>query len=282
MPMNIKALRQLNDAPPWDWADGTAPALLEVLRNPAASEPELALAVELAGNSVVIDDELVIALLAVVRSADAPEQTRGQAALSFGPILELAQTDGFDDADSVPISERTFHEIQRELRALYLDAKTPKLVRRRILEASVRAPEAWHAGAISAAYASGDEEWQLTSVFAMRYVGGFDEQIVSSLSTTSPQIHAEAIWAAGAWSIDAAWQHVVDLVSSERTDESLLLPAIVAVGEIRPTEAPEVLAHLEDSEDPDIALAVLEATSMTGEWSGGDDEVDDLDEETPA
>ena len=42
------------------------------------------------------------------------------------------------------------------------DSSIPKQVRRRILEASVRAPEDWHQNAIRAAYSSGDKDWMLT------------------------------------------------------------------------------------------------------------------------
>ena len=57
----------------------------------------------------------------------------------------------------------------------------PKELRRRILEASVRAFEPWHPDAIRTAYASSDQEWVLTAVFAMAHIKGFDEQILESL-----------------------------------------------------------------------------------------------------
>jgi hypothetical protein len=49
-------------------------------------------------------------------------------------------------------------------------------VRRRVLEASVRAPQDWHQEAIREAYSSGDESWRLTAVFCMRFVRGFKDQ----------------------------------------------------------------------------------------------------------
>jgi hypothetical protein len=282
MPLTLKALETLGDTPPWDWPQDTGLALLEVLRSSEASDKELLLAVELAGNSVVVDDELVSALLAILRNNQASEEVRGRAAISLGPVLELANdelvgsgTDHFEDPDSVPVSESTFREMQPALRALYQDASVPKFVRRRILEASVRAPEDWHKDAIRAAYASGDEEWKLTAVFAMRYVGGFEKQTLECLKSPNLSVHIEAILAAGAWPLDAAWPHVVALVSAGHTERTLLLAAITAVGEIRPKEAPAVLEHLADSNDPDIAEAVLEATSMTSEFDDDEDEEDE-------
>jgi hypothetical protein len=55
-----------------------------------------------------------------------------------------------------------------------MDASVPTDVRRRILEASVRAPQDWHRDAIRAAYASDDDVWRLTAVFCMRSVRGFE------------------------------------------------------------------------------------------------------------
>ena len=68
--------------------------------------------------------------------------------------------DGFEDPADVPISENKFHEIQEALCNLYLHTDVPKEVRRRILEASVRAPQDWHPDAIREAYASADEPWR--------------------------------------------------------------------------------------------------------------------------
>jgi hypothetical protein len=281
MKPSLKILKRLANAPPWEWPDDTGDTLLAALRDTASSAEELLLAVGMAGNPVVANDDLIHALLAVLRNAGASEDLRARAAIALGPVLEMADTDGFEDLadyDTPPISEPVFHEIQKELRTLYLDASVPKLVRRRVLEASVRAPQEWHRDAIRAAYAGDDEEWKLTAVFGMRYASGFDEQILASLESKNLDIHIEAVGAAGAWSIGAAWQHVVDLVHAEGTDRALLLEAIAAVGEIRPSEALEALDHLADSDDPEIEEAVADATSLLGALDE-DAELDEEDEE---
>jgi hypothetical protein len=165
------------------------------------------------------------------------------------------------------------------MRVLYQDASVPKEVRRRILEASVRAIADWHEEAIRTAFAKDDkddEEWKLTAVFCMGYVRGFDEQILASLDSRNSDIHIEAVSAAGNWEVAAAWPHVVSLVTARKTDRRLLLAAIAAVGSIRPKEASEILQPLADSGDDEIAEAVLEATSLAhGGWDGDDDEEDD-------
>jgi hypothetical protein len=271
-------LRTLKDIPPWEWPEGTAEALRDILRDDRSSESDLLLATELAGDFTVVNDELVDVLLSILCNGDQPEAVRGTAAIALGPVLEHADTEGFEDAEDLPITERTFHRIQESLRTLYFDANVPKEVRRRILEAAVRAPQDWHRDAIRAAYGSGDEVWRLTAVFCMGFVRGFDAQILEALDSTNPDIHYEAVRAAGNWGVDAAWPHVAALVTSRETDKPLLLAAIDAVASIRPQEAFELLDDLADSDDEDIADAVHEALAMA-EGPSGEDEEDDLDED---
>jgi hypothetical protein len=270
--MDVKTLR---DIPPWEWPAGAGQMFLDMLRDGQAAESDRLPAAELAGDLTVINDELVDALLSILRRGDESEKLRGQAAISLGPVLEQADMDGFEDADDVPIAERTFHRIQESLRKLYMDAAVPKDVRRRILEASVRAPQNWHPDAVRAAYGWGDEAWRLTAVFCMRFVRGFDEQILEALNSKNPDLHYEAVCAAGTWEVDAAWPHITALVTSRGTDKPLLLAAIEAVAGIRPQQAAEVLNGLTDSDDEDIAEAVFEATAMA---EGRSDEENEDDE----
>jgi len=268
-------LRTLKDTPPWDWPEGTGKMLLDFLRDDRTSESDLLLAAELAGDLTVINEELVEALLSILRRGDRPERVRGRAAISLGPILEHADTQGFEDADDLPITERAFHRLQESLRKLYRDANVREEVRRRILEASVRAPQDWHEDAIRAAYSSGDEVWRLTAVFCMRFVRGFEEQILEALDTENPDIHYEAVVAAGNWGLDAAWPQVAALVTSKKTDKPLLLAAIEAIASIRPREAVRMLDDLADSHDEDIAAAAEEAMARAEGPSGEDDDDDD-------
>jgi len=112
----------------------------KILIDRRAKASDRLIAAELAGNFTVINDELAGALLAIVRDASEPEGLRARAAISFGPALEQADLGEFEDPDEVPITEGMFHNIQDSLQKIYLDHSTPKEVRRRILEASVRAP----------------------------------------------------------------------------------------------------------------------------------------------
>ncbi len=266
-------LNILKDTPPWDWPEDAGKMLLEILTEDQADASGRILAAELAGDFTVINDELVDALLSIIQGDDESEELRGKAAISLGPVLEHADIDGFDDPDDVPISEETFRKIQESLHRFYLDATVPKDVRRRILEASVRAPQSWHQDAVRAAYPSDDEDWRLTAVFSMRWVRGFDSQILEALESNNQDIHYQAVCAAGNWGVDAAWSHISRLISAQGTDKPLLLAAIDAAASIRPQEAGMILVDLADSDDEDIVEAAHEAMAMAEALSN--DEFDD-------
>lgn len=271
-------LASLAETSPWEWPDSARTVLLDVLRNTRALESERALAATLLGHLVVMDDEVAALLLSIVEDDAAPDTLRRKAAISLGPVLEQADVDGFEDPDMVPITEKMFRKIQRTLHKVYSDAAAPKEVRRRVLEAAVRAPLDWQKGALRAAWASGDPAWQLTAVFGMAHVGGFEDEILAALDSPDEDIHYEAVTAAGNMEIDAAWPHIISLVTSETTDKELLMAAIDAVATIRPAEALEILVDLADHEDQDVVEAVHEALAMARGLSAGDED-EDLDDE---
>jgi hypothetical protein len=248
---------------------------LRILSDHQADGTDRLLAAELAGDMTVINDELVDALLSILCSGDESEELRGRAAISLGPALEYTYLDGFEDPDDVPISEKTFLRIQETLHKLYLDPVVPKEVRRPVLEASVRAPRAWHPDALRVAYSGDDEEWKLTAVFSMRFIRGFNERILESLDSKNPDIQYQAVCAAGNWELGEAWPHVAALLTSEETEKDLLLVAIEAAAGIDPQRAPEILFDLSESEDEDIADAADDALVMAGALS----ELEDLDDD---
>ena len=278
-------LKVLENLPPWEWPEGTDKMLLGILRDNQKDKSDRLLAADLAGDYTVINDELVVALLSIVRNGEESEDLRARAVISLGPILETADFDEFEDPEAVPISEETFHKIQNSLRELYMDMDVPMEVRRRTLEGSVRAPQEWHQEAIRDAYSSGDTLWRLTAVFCMRYIRGFNPQILEALETENQDIHYEAVCAAGTWEVDAAWSHIIGLATSELTAKSLRLAAIEAVASIRPQEAAELLNDLTQSDDEDIVEVAYEAMAMSGllpdeDYDDDDGDWDDWDERT--
>jgi len=268
-------LKTLIDTPPWDWPSDAGKMFQKILNDSRAQVSDRLIAAELAGGSTVINDDLADALMAILRDAEEPEKLRAGAAISLGAVLELADTDGFEDPDDVPISERTFLNIQDRLHELYLDYSNPKEVRRGILEASVRAPQDWHQNAIMTAYSSGDKDWMLTAVFSMRWVRGFDNQILEALKSGEPEIHCQAVNAAGSWELDAAWTQVIALLNDAGTPKPLLLAAIGAASSIRPQEAGEILIDLAVSDDEVIAEAAEEAIAMSEPMSEEEDDEND-------
>ena len=129
-----------------------------------------------------------------------------------------------------------------------------------------------------AAYFSGDKDWMLTAVFSMRWVRGFDNQILEALKSTDPEIHYQAVDAAGNWELDAAWPHIVALLNDAGTPKPLLLAAIGAASGIRPQEAGEILIDLAASDDIEIAEAADEAIAMSEPMSDGEGDDDDASE----
>lgn len=270
-------IKRLLDIPPWEWPPGTDKMLLSVLRNREANPSERLIAAELAGDMTVIDDNLADELLAIVKQDDAPEELRATAVIALGPVLEYTY-DEIDMAEEPTISPGTFNRIQDSLRKLYMDMDTPKEVRRRTIEASVRAPQDWHYNAVASAYESHDEHWKLTAVFCMRYISGFDDNILEALNSDNPDIYYEAICAAGDWGLEDAWPHIVSIITERDDDKSLLLAAIEATVNIRPEEAADLLSDLMYSEDEDIVEAVHEAIALAGACMD-EDFMDDDEEE---
>jgi hypothetical protein len=273
-------LDSLKYTPPWQWPEEAGEILVKILRNSRSAESDRIIAADLAGDLVVMNDTIADLLLSIVGNRAEPEQLRAKAATSLGPVLEQTDMEGFDDDFAEPpISEDLFHQIQETLRETYDDKGVPKEVRRRVLEASVRAPQDWHPDAIRAADSSGDDEWKLTAVFCMRWVRGFDERILEMLESPNPDIQYEAVCAAGNWELHAAWPHVAALIASEATEKNLRLAAIEAAGKMRLPEVKPVLAELTQSDDEEIAEAASEALSMAE--MGDDESDDDEDDDEP-
>ena len=266
-------LKILENTPSWEWPEDAGETILGILHSDQAEESDRLLAVGLAGDFVVVNDELIDALLSILCNGGESDELRGRAAISLGPALEQADIEEFEDPDDVPISEQTFRRIQKTLQSLYVDADVPKTVRRRILEASVRAPQDWHPNAVRAAYSSGNDDWRLTAVFCMQYVRGFDDQILESLGSKNPDVHYHAVCAAGNWQIDAAWPHIAALLTSRNTGKPLLIAAIEAAASIRPRKAMDILCNLMHSKDEDIAEAVSLAMAIAEKpWDDEDGE----------
>ena len=74
-------LKKIYDMPPWDWPIEAAGIFLDVLNDSSAKPDDRLLAAEMAGNFVVINDQLAEALLAVVGNNDEAEKLRASAVM---------------------------------------------------------------------------------------------------------------------------------------------------------------------------------------------------------
>jgi hypothetical protein len=258
--MNVRDLLKI---PPWEWEEEAGSVILETLANQRNEAADRLIAAELAGETVVMNDDMANMLVFIASNPEESADMRATAALGLGPVLEEADmelVDGeFDDPENVPISPERFKGVQISLHRLFDDQATPKEVRRRVLEASVRAPQDWHVEAIKAAHSSGDRDWMMTAIFSMRWVPGFNDQILGALQSEDTEVHIEAVAAAGQRELKAAWPHVAGIITSQNASKALLLAAIEAAGLIDPEEAPEILEPWTKSRDKEIAEAAEQA-----------------------
>lgn len=272
-------LKEIYDMAPWEWPAEAGEIFLDVLNDTDADFPDRLLAAEMAGDFVVINDELAKSLLTVLDNSDESKELRAAAAIALGPAFEHAYFSEFDDPDDILLSEEVFQMIQASLNKIYHDNSVPKEVRRRILEASVRAPQAWHQKAVHDAYQSDTEEWRLTAVFCMSFIKGFKPQILEALKSDNPDIHYQAVYAAGNQQVEEAWPHIAQLLSSPASeDNSLILAAIDAAVNIGLPEAIAPLGDLLNSQDDEIIDAVHEALAMM-EAEFLDDEYEDEEDD---
>jgi predicted nucleic acid-binding protein len=276
-------LETIQELPPWDWPSDARQIFLKALADPNTPPPDRVIAARLAGDMVVIDADIAQLLAGIAADAGEPEELRAKAAISLGPILEHTSITEFDDPDDIVVSPAIYQHLRDSLHELYRDTAAPKLVRRRALEAAVRAPDDWQKKAIAEDYESRDREWVVTAVFCMQFVPGFERQIVEALDDPDPDIHRHAVQAAANFEVEGAFPHIRNLLRSEPADKDLLLAAIEATGSLRPNDAFELLESFIDSEDEDIAEAVQEAIGMAdalGEDFGeAEEEFEDEDEE---
>jgi hypothetical protein len=266
----------IQNTPPWDWPEETGEALIGILNNREAKASDRLLAAELAGDPVVLDDEIALTLLAIVESGNESTEMRVQAAISLGPGLEMSDMMDFDLYDENQLSEDIFLKIKQTLHHLYDTEDLPKELRRRILEASIRASEKWHREAVRTAYDTGDEEWRLTAVFCMSYLRGFDKEVMEAFDSENSYIQYHAICAAGNHELEQAWPHIAALLTDKGTEKSLVLAAIDASVAIQPEKMHGVVGPLLSSEDEDISEAAFEAMEMAEGLLGMDDfDIDD-------
>lgn len=265
-------LQKMYNTPPWDWSKTATALFLATLQDSTTDKTDRFLAAEMAGNFVVINDDLAAALLKIVEDSQESEELRSRAVISFGAALEYIYTDmdefaEDDEYNDFAVTEQMYQQIIKSLQKLYFDGTVPEIVRRRTLEASIRSPQAYHSGAVRAAYQSGEKNWLITAVFCMQYIQGFQLEILEALQSKDTELKYQAIQAAGNWGIAESWPDIRDVLSNQDADTNLLLAAIDAAVNVGHHDAMAVLSELLDrsSDNDDIIDAVHEALAMLDE-----------------
>ena len=257
-------------------------AIVEGLR---AEDEEMREAAKEAAAGAMVDD-LARDLVALIADASASDDARGDAAIALGPALEVCHYEGYEEhGEEMPLTAPVFAEVKQALESLYADESVSVLVRRRILEAAVRAPVEWQMAAIRTAWASDDADWRLTAVFCMGQVEGFRDELIAAMAADDLDLRCEAIFAAAEADMEEAGPEVIKLAQTTSLDKDVRMAAIHALAMIAPEGAPEALEALVDDEDPEISEMAQEALDelLLGEEDFDDDDEDlddeDLDEE---
>lgn len=247
-------LQKLRHVEAWDWPAEAGDLILKALNDEKRPLEERLLAVELSGELADFGPVHGAALLNIVEDNLAPEQLRARAAIALGPALELADIDGFDcEFEEPALTPELFEKIKKALRKVIMNLEAPKELRRRALEAAVRAPENWQRPVARQFFEEDDRDWKLTAVFCMRFLKGFERDIVEALKTSDELILIEALQAAANWELRSAWPDVRKLLRDRKTPRDVLLVAVEAAYDVGGSQAQETLQDLSDHPDEDVA-----------------------------
>jgi hypothetical protein len=256
----LKKLKILQNTSCWEWPDNADEIIFEVLLDEKADLSDRLIAAELAGDEFMIRDSNALTLLDIVCSEDEPLELRIQSAISLRTTFNDYLPEDLDEDDEVAVVlPDTIESIQQDFRRLYSDPSQPKALCQQILQTSVMSPEDWHQDAILEAYKSKDIDWKIAALYCMQYFEGFDNEIIACIKHENPDVRIGAIVAAGAWSLDEAWNDIAKLLKSKKTPKQIMLAAIESSASIGQDEAIPILEKLAESSDEDIADAAQEA-----------------------
>jgi hypothetical protein len=233
--------------------------------------------------SVEMDDALAREILTIARGS-AADDVRADAIVALGPAVDECGIEYMDDEElaspeyGAPLTRETFEEVTGALRSLYEDPTQPSIVRRRAFEVLVRDPQPWQKDAIRRDFASRDRDWQMTAIFAMGYVRGFDRELMETLRSANGDILYEAVRAAGRAEVAEAAPIIEALAIDGTTDRDVRLEAIAALPSVDP-DCFDLLDELAESPDEEIrgaAEAALEDLQMF------DEDLDEYDDDEDA
>lgn len=262
----------LSELPFWEWPPDGADIIQRALAS--SSDEERLAAVRLV--HLIMDDALAECMLRLIVE-DPCEEVRAAAATALGPAIEEADIYEVDADSACMLSRDAFEHVRRALKHLYHDASASDLVRRRVLETSVRSRMSWHTGAVNGAWRSESEDWRITAVFCMGFVPGFEDVIADALAAPTPALRFEAVRAAGMREMQEVAATVARMLSQPSESREVRLAAIEALPRIDPRTALDVLPPLTTSSDPELAALADDALREAAMWQslGEEFEIDD-------
>jgi len=228
------------------------PALTKVLQG---EDPDLKVRALEFTAELIDGDPFAQLHVELVAGEDERPDVRARAAVALGPTLELCEYGFWDDPyDPPPISRTCFETILKRLERVYRSAEAPKLVRRRVLEAAVRAPRDWQRGAVRAAWNGDDLDWRQTAVFAMGRLSGFEETLAEALEADEDRIVCEAMRsAAGNPSVSNTAETYLQFARDDQAPTSCRVAAIEGLRFVDTPQAFNLLETLTDAPDDEIA-----------------------------
>jgi HEAT repeat protein len=200
--------------------------------------------------SALDPEEVAPELLRLFRT-DPDTEVRAAAAIAVGPMLE--ESDTAIDEDDMPVEGALVDQWRSALRTVHDDPSEPDLVRRRALEAAVRAPDSWMGPAARRALTSTDPQWRMTGVFAAAHIAGLESLIVASLEDADPEVRIEAVRAAARGGVEEATSRLCEWARSRDTERELRHESIVALAHLPGTQSAEVLERLTGDRDKEVA-----------------------------
>ncbi|MCA9797488.1 MAG: HEAT repeat domain-containing protein [Candidatus Eremiobacteraeota bacterium] len=281
-PHPIELLEQVES---WQWPPATGQVLVAIFKTDQNQDMRCRAALML-GDLAIFNEQIGQALLAAVRDADQPVDVRAAAAVALGPALEQTELVGFDDLefDPPPLPEELFEQIQETFHDLSLDPTQPALLRRRTLEASVRAPEAWHRESVEKAWKTNDSEWQITAVFCMGYLPGFEDKVLEALKSPYQMVVNEAVFTAAERGMPEVFERLATMARDGQLSDEQRFTAIGGLGAMATQESVAVLNELSTSTHEEIARAAKEAlmdAQVVAELDGVEEEWPEEDDFEP-
>lgn len=205
--------------------------------------------------------EIVPSLLLLLQS-DESANVRAAAASALGKYVYLGELE--------ELNESTLHEVEDRLIENVRGSDAVD-VRRRALEALGFSSRSEVPALIEKAYASGNEAWLISSLYAMGRSANqkWGARLIKMLDSDSTDVRVEAVQALGELELKAARPRLLELLQDEDTEVRLSSAwSLSQIGGEGVQEALEALYEMtEDEEDAEFITSALENLVFTDEMS---------------